>query len=312
MPFRHIPSNKKSGAPLKYRGIALRHFDRHGVPLVGRMITWQLLVVGVFVHLVFFYSIFDIYFTSPLVHGMAPLVASQNPPAKRLVLFVADGLRADKFFELDETGETRAPFLRTIIEHEGSWGISHTRVPTESRPGHVALIAGFYEDVSAVAKGWKENPVEFDSVFNESRRTWAWGSPDILPMFAKGASGDHVLTHCYPAHLEDFAGKDATKLDTWVFSEVKNFLSEAKQNSSLMHQLHDNKVILFLHLLGIDTNGHSHKPHSSEYLENIRLVDYGIKDIVEQIESFFGADKQTAYVMTADHGMTNWGELHTV
>ncbi|KAK7114393.1 GPI ethanolamine phosphate transferase 1-like [Littorina saxatilis] len=271
------------------------------------MKVWQVIVAGVVVHLILFYSIFDIYFTSPLVHGMTPYTSRSVPPAKRLVLFVADGLRADKFFELDEGGRPRAPYLRKVIEEQGAWGVSHTRVPTESRPGHVALIAGFYEDVSAVAKGWKENPVEFDSVFNESRNTWSWGSPDILPMFAKGATGDHVTINCYPAHFEDFAGSDMTQLDLWVFKAVKRFFESAEKNATLMNALQKDKLVFFLHLLGIDTNGHSNKPHSEEYVMNIKVVDAGVQKVVQMLDNFFNEDGKTAYVMTSDHGMTNWG-----
>uniref|UniRef100_A0A8C8GED7 GPI ethanolamine phosphate transferase 1 n=1 Tax=Oncorhynchus tshawytscha TaxID=74940 RepID=A0A8C8GED7_ONCTS len=269
-----------------------------------RMIMFFL--VGLLVHVIFFISIFDIYFTSPLVHGMAPQVSPLPPPASRLLLVVADGLRADSLYKPDANGSTRAPYL-SVMEETGSWGVSHTRVPTESRPGHVALIAGFYEDVSAVAKGWKENPVEFDSVFNESRHTWCWGSPDILPMFAKGASGDHVYTYTYPAEREDFASTDASRLDTWVFDEVKSFLQSARVNSSLMSSLQKDQNVFFLHLLGIDTNGHAHRPMSQEYLENIRLVDSGVKELVSMVEDLFGNDGRTAYVFTSDHGMTNWG-----
>ncbi|KAM5222393.1 GPI ethanolamine phosphate transferase 1 [Ctenodactylus gundi] len=263
--------------------------------------------LGLLVHFVFFASIFDIYFTSPLVHGMTPWLTPLPPPARRLVLFVADGLRADGLYELDENGNSRAPFIRNIIMHEGSWGISHTRVPTESRPGHVALIAGFYEDVSAVAKGWKENPVEFDSLFNESKYTWSWGSPDILPMFAKGASGNHVHMYSYDADREDFGAYDATKLDTWVFDNVKDFFHDARNNQSLFSKVNEEKIVFFLHLLGIDTNGHAHRPSSREYKDNIKIVDDRVKEIVSMFKDFYGHDGKTAFIFTSDHGMTDWG-----
>ena len=62
-----------------------------------------------------------------------------------------DGLRADLLFTpnafQDIAGSSSldvvAPYLRSIAETRGAFGISHTRVPTESRPGHVAIIGEF-------------------------------------------------------------------------------------------------------------------------------------------------------------------------
>lgn len=75
-----------------------------------------LIALGVLVHLVFLKSIFDVYFVSPLVHGMSPQPILLRPPAKRLVLVSCDGLRADKFFERDVEGFFRMPFLKQMAE----------------------------------------------------------------------------------------------------------------------------------------------------------------------------------------------------
>ena len=269
--------------------------------------TLNLAIAATVVHLVLFVSIFDIYFTSPVESGMLPQRSPTTPPAQRLVLFVADGLRADTIFSLDPKGISPAPFLRhNIVQKKGKWGVSHTHVPTESRPGHVALIAGLYEDVSAVTHGWQDNPVPFDSVFNRSRHTWSWGSPDILPMFAKGASHGKVDMYTYDAEWEDFADSDASKLDTWVFQRVKRFFEKAESDPELRENVSQDQVVFFLHLLGIDTNGHSHRPTSKEVIDNLRLVDQEIEHVVSIIDSYFEDDK-TAYVFTSDHGMTDWG-----
>ncbi|KAI9824030.1 MAG: Glycosyl phosphatidyl inositol anchor synthesis [Thelocarpon impressellum] len=289
---------------------------------MARLSRFGFLAIAVVFHLIYLYSIFDIYFVSPIVSGMRehgverpPGVA---PPSRRLVLFVGDGLRADKAFQsfpdpspadpsdpAAHSPRPMAPFLRSRVLEHGTFGVSHTRMPTESRPGHVALIAGLYEDVSAVTTGWTLNPVDFDSVFNRSRHTWGWGSPDILPMFQQGAVPGRMDADVYAEEAEDYT-QDATQLDAWVFERAEALFASAASNATLDALLRQDKLVFFLHLLGLDSTGHAYRPYSKEYLHNIKVVDEGVRRFTRLMENFYN-DGKTSFVFTADHGMSDWG-----
>lgn len=179
--------------------------------------------------------------------------------------------------------------------------------------------------------GWKANPVEFDSVFNRSRHTFAFGSPDIIPIFCGALQ--HSTWKSYPHEYEDFAtglflfllarscvssqkillsfllsygDADASFLDEWSLDQFQSLLNRSHEDAKLKQLLQQDNLVIFLHLLGCDSNGHAHRPYSPVYLNNVKVVDHIAERVYNLVESYF-KDNLTAYVFTADHGMSDKG-----
>ncbi|XP_022224329.2 GPI ethanolamine phosphate transferase 1-like [Drosophila obscura] len=255
------------------------------------------------IHVLLLGSILVINFRSTVIKGLQP----QTPPfayvleapASRLVLFATDGLRAASFFE---DNCRHVPHLREIFMREGLVGISRTRAPTESRPGHIALLAGFYEDPSAVFTGWKGNPIDFDSVLNRSGHSFSWGCPNIMGVFERVTKGrGDVLFHSFNDSVYESARFATYKLDEWVFSQVSGVLDLMKNNWSS-----SSPVVFFLHLMGSDRAGHVHKPATILFHKSLNITDHGIWEMYQKFEETF-PDKKTVYLLTSDHGMTDSG-----
>lgn len=88
--------------------------------------------------------------------------------------------------------------------------------------------------------------------------TFAWGSPDIMMIFDMKSNNRNIRTFSYDNTLQDFSGSHSTiAVDTWVFDNVERFLKERHDKLQL-----ENETVYFLHLLGLDTAGHTHKPNT--------------------------------------------------
>ena len=128
-----------------------------------------LLLIGFIFHLLFSYSMFDIFFKFPLNYGMTPHspdLSEEEILSNRIAIFILDGARSDIFFEIVESG--KSPFIKNIIEKRGVYGISHTEIPTETQPCFTAIFSGHFEDGALALKDLSKTNVLLDSIFNES------------------------------------------------------------------------------------------------------------------------------------------------
>lgn len=62
------------------------------------MATLKIAVLGICVQVMLLLSVFEIYFKSPIISGIPVQRVDYDSPADRLILFIADGLRSDTFY----------------------------------------------------------------------------------------------------------------------------------------------------------------------------------------------------------------------
>ncbi|TGZ74572.1 hypothetical protein CRM22_000862 [Opisthorchis felineus] len=268
-------------------------------------------LAAVCLYVFLFYSIFAVYYTSPLVRGTSLVPLNVSHLATHLIFMVTDGMRADKLFgsQLKYT-----PFIRNILLNKGAWGLSHTRVPTESRPGHIAMLGGFYEDVASITKGWQANAVEFDSILNRSQRAWAWGTHEVVQAFGLNTV-NLVMAKSSPSELSDLVKHSISDIDRWtvdqflaeLYNKETGFLATSPISTDQSSTLRKGHVA-FLHLDAADLVGHAFKPNSNQYVELLRHLDGLVEEVVREVKKASeGLNVTVAFILTADHGMTDWG-----
>ena len=259
-----------------------------------------IILIGMIFHLLFGYSIFDIYFRFPLDYGMTPHssnLSEDEIPSNRIAIFILDGIRVDTFFESVASG--KAPFLRNIIENRGVYGICNTKVPTETKPGFTAMFSGHFEDASLALIDLFNGDIMSDSIFNESNHAWGIGVDACL--FAEGADN----MDCVPFEgMQDYSDANAEKNDIKVFTTMMELFEKANQdkNSELYKNLHKNKISFLYHLIQTDTIGHKDGPKSQRLINHIIEMDSFFQKIEKAFNDFY-QDSKTTFIITADHGM---------
>jgi hypothetical protein len=173
--------------------------------------------------------------------------------------------------------------------------------PTESRPNHVAMLSGFPEELSNTFNRWKKNGRPFDHLLARASKSFAFGGPDVVEFFK--AENARIESFPYDKYHSEW---NPTALDLWSLEKYRELLKETEKDSNLKGAVDDDGVVFFIHLAGVDTNGHRNGALSSEYRDNAQYVDTVIEEIEMATRKYFD-DERTLFIFTSDHGFPDIG-----
>ena len=258
-----------------------------------------LIIISLFFHILFGYSMMDVFYKFPLNYGMPSHSANLTKEeilSNRVVLISFDGFRADTFYETINMGKN--PFLENIIKNRGVYGVSHLKVPTESKPCFTAMSTGHFQDGSLALKHIFGKYVNSDSIYKQSN--YAWGAGFIIDYFTQDTKNmDNVPLASHPYNDEFYISYNYN-----LFHTIIDLLNNAKNNtnSTTYKRLLLDKITFLMHVTETDGLGHKYGPKSDEIKNNLMNLDKNFSSLENAFYDFYH-DNKTTFILTSDHGM---------
>ena len=215
---------------------------------------------AILVHAIMLISLIDLY-TIPYEDGAkTPQFYPLQPPAKRLVVFVADGALADSVFSVTEDGVSHAPFLRGVATKGGRWGVSHG----------IGDYQTLYTGVPYERGGLWRRTGQYDSLFAASVDTWYWSVAQ--------------QPHSAAIHLNSAHKIESGTTVSQIVSSVESFFD--LNNTTQVQLITSREKLIFL----------IEFPASSQ--ESLQLIDSALEKVTNLVNTFCD-DKGTSFIFTS-------------
>lgn len=150
-------------------------------------------ILGILISIYTLFTVFEINMQSLRISS-DHITPNLTAPAKRVVIFLSDGQRLDTTFTITNRKMPLSPFLRSKAAIEGSYGISHASLPTESKIDITSIISGSYMDLPDLFNIYFKHRAITDNILNTSTYAWSFGNPEIVNMYKDTVSEKDTLT----------------------------------------------------------------------------------------------------------------------
>uniref|UniRef100_A0A0X3P1B0 GPI ethanolamine phosphate transferase 1 n=1 Tax=Schistocephalus solidus TaxID=70667 RepID=A0A0X3P1B0_SCHSO len=252
------------------------------------------MVISLLSYVLLLLSVLFVTYDSPLLSNVPPTWFNGPPLSKIAVVIVLDGLGQRAW---DYTMANRSSLLTNITRTYGISGVVKANVPTESRPRHTAILAGFEENIANIKTGWSRSVQPFESVFNNVEVSWAFGSESVPLYFAANI---RRMSHT-------ISPSDAEVFQDFVRSADRILRELSPQRNSANDSTHGK--IVFFNFASIDLADHIEGYSTPDYLKAVVQADNFVYAVYHFFQQRLSKELMNAmtFIVTADHGVLKYG-----